>query len=114
MNGNSDNANEDTNADANEGEGEGLPLPQSSSDHPPDLKATSPEADTQEPLTFTPRERDVLTLLMQGQTNKEIAAALHVCTKTVEFHLTKIYAKLGVMNRVEAVSKAMQLGVGKD
>jgi DNA-binding CsgD family transcriptional regulator len=54
---------------------------------------------------FSARERDVIALLLQGNSNKEIALALDIANRTVEFHLGNIYAKLGVTSRTEAVIK---------
>jgi len=51
------------------------------------------------------RERDVAALLMQGMSNKQIAMALSVTIRTVEFHLGNIYSKLGIASRTEAVLK---------
>jgi len=48
------------------------------------------------------RETDVAELLLQGKSNKQIAAVLKVSVRAVEFHLSKIYAKLGVASRTEA------------
>jgi DNA-binding CsgD family transcriptional regulator len=55
--------------------------------------------------TFSPREIEVIELLLQGKGNKQIAAALGVSNRTVEFHLSNIYTKLGVSSRTEAVLK---------
>lgn len=49
------------------------------------------------------REREVVDLLVRGQTNKDIAQALFLSVRTVEAHLRSIYAKLGVRSRTEAV-----------
>jgi DNA-binding CsgD family transcriptional regulator len=51
------------------------------------------------------REKQVAALLMQGKSNKQIAAALHISERTVEFHLKNIYDKLKVESRVELVLK---------
>lgn len=48
------------------------------------------------------REREVLDLLSQGHTNKEISAKLYICEKTVKSHLNRIFKKLEVKNRLEA------------
>lgn len=53
-------------------------------------------------ITLTDREQDVLNLLSQGITNKEIAQALFLSVRTVEAHLRNIYGKLGVASRTEA------------
>ena len=56
------------------------------------------------------REKEVVNFLMQGKSNKEIAKALSMAEGTVEFHLTKIYKKLGVISRAEAIIHLNQLG----
>ena len=56
------------------------------------------------------REKQVAELLLQGKSNKQIAAALHISEGTVEFHLTRIYGKLGVGSRAEAIIRLSQPG----
>lgn len=51
------------------------------------------------------RETDVAELLLQGKSNKQIASALNVSVRSVEFHLSSIYTKLGVASRTEAALK---------
>jgi len=51
--------------------------------------------------TLTPREMEVAQLAAQGKRNSEIARDLHISVRTVETHLTNIYAKLGVRSRTE-------------
>ena len=53
------------------------------------------------PLGLVGREEDVAALVTRGYTNKEVGAELFLTTKAVEYHLSKIYAKLGVANRRE-------------
>ncbi|MCB9136644.1 MAG: response regulator transcription factor [Anaerolineales bacterium] len=65
--------------------------------------------DLPEPLTE--REMDVLKLLAQGKTNKEIAVQLFITERTVKFHVSSILSKLGAGNRTEAVTMAAQLGL---
>ncbi len=60
---------------------------------------------------LTDREMDVLRLLAQDQTNKEIANALGITERTVKFHVSSIMGKLGAANRVEAVTIARQRGL---
>jgi DNA-binding CsgD family transcriptional regulator len=55
------------------------------------------------------RERDVAALLLQGKGNKQIAAALDITVRTVEFHLSSIYSKLEVASRTEAVLKLAEI-----
>ncbi len=58
--------------------------------------------------TLSPREREVLHLLAEGLTNKEIARRLVVSERTVKFHVGSILAKLGVPNRAAAVRVALE------
>ena len=60
--------------------------------------------------SLTDREQDVLTLLAQGMTNKDIAQTLFLSVRTIEAHLRNIYGKLDVNNRTEAVLWAVQHG----
>lgn len=60
------------------------------------------------------RELQVVRLLTEGRSNKQIAAALGISEGTVEFHLTSIYGKLGVASRVEAILLLRQPGVSLD
>jgi DNA-binding NarL/FixJ family response regulator len=62
-----------------------------------------------EPLTA--RESEVLGLLGRGLSNKMIARELHISEHTVKFHISSIYAKLGVSNRAEAVSQGTRHGL---
>jgi DNA-binding NarL/FixJ family response regulator len=59
----------------------------------------------------TAREREVLGLLGQGFSNKMIARDLHISEHTVKFHISSLYAKLGVSNRAEAVSRGARHGL---
>ena len=63
------------------------------------------------PEPLTPREMDVLRLLAQGQSNKEIARALHLVEETIKSHVRHILAKLGVQSRTQAVLAAIRLGI---
>lgn len=54
---------------------------------------------------LTPVERRVAELVAQGRTNKEVAGALFLSTRTVEGHLSRVYGKLGVHSRVELARK---------
>lgn len=64
-------------------------------------------------ISLTPREREVLGLLAHGKGNKEIAAAIGVTERTVKFHVSAIFTKLGVANRTEAVTRAVHAGLVK-
>jgi DNA-binding NarL/FixJ family response regulator len=58
---------------------------------------------------LTPRQRDVLGLLMEGRSNKEIARALDLGQGTVKIHLAALFRHLGVRNRAAAVAAAAPL-----
>lgn len=59
---------------------------------------------------LTPRELEILALLSDGSTNKEIAVRLGISSETVRTHLDHIYQKLHVQGRTEAVSKYLKAG----
>lgn len=63
-----------------------------------------------EVATLTARELEIIRLVAAGQTNRELAEALHVSESTVEFHLRNIYGKLGTSYRAEAVLMAERRG----
>ncbi|WP_206019864.1 LuxR family transcriptional regulator [Pseudomaricurvus alkylphenolicus] len=56
--------------------------------------------------SLTNREQQLLQLISDGDTNREIAEKLFISEQTVKWHLNKVYAKLGVKNRTTAVAKA--------
>lgn len=62
-----------------------------------------------EPLTA--REREVLTLLVEGLSNRAIAERLGISEHTAKFHVNTILGKLGVQKRLEAVVRAARLGI---
>jgi DNA-binding NarL/FixJ family response regulator len=70
--------------------------------------ATKP-ASLNQPLT--PRERDVLRLVVLGQTNREIADALGLTVSTVKSHVEHLISKLGVSDRTQAAVRAIELGL---
>ena len=60
---------------------------------------------------LTPREREVLEFLVEGESNKVIAYRLHISEHTVKFHVASIFGKLGVNTRTEAVTQALRRGL---
>jgi DNA-binding NarL/FixJ family response regulator len=63
--------------------------------------------------TLTARERDLVELIAQGRDNSQIAAALALSEKTVRNHITRIFSKLEVENRPQAIVMASKAGFGK-
>lgn len=61
--------------------------------------------------TLTEREREVLVLLAEGLSNKAIAARLYLSVRTVDGHLSNLYARLGVRSRTEAMRLAIEHGL---
>ncbi|HLJ57807.1 MAG TPA: LuxR C-terminal-related transcriptional regulator [Chthonomonadaceae bacterium] len=64
-----------------------------------------------EPIKLTKREIEVLSLVIEGRSSKEVADLLYVSKRTVDFHLANIYDKLQVTNRVQAFRRAVRLGL---
>lgn len=62
--------------------------------------------------SISEREREVLALVAQAMPNKKIARVLGVTPHTVKWHLRKVYSKLGVTERDEAVARMRDLGIG--
>ena len=60
---------------------------------------------------LTPRELEVLRLLVAGRSNRQIAEELFISTKTASVHVTNLLAKLGVHSRLEAAAMARRLGL---
>jgi DNA-binding NarL/FixJ family response regulator len=63
-------------------------------------------------FNLTQRENDILALLAEGRSNRDIAQALFLSEKTVKAHLAAIFRKLGVTNRTQAAMAAVSMGVG--
>ncbi|MFL5349187.1 MAG: LuxR C-terminal-related transcriptional regulator [Hyalangium sp.] len=75
---------------------------------------STPRASTSTPTSpepLTPREREVLSLLAEGLSNKAIADRLAISEHTAKFHVNAVLAKLGVQRRTEAVVRAARLGL---
>jgi len=61
--------------------------------------------------SLSAREIEVLQLVAQGASNREIGKSLHISTATVKTHLIHIYGKLGVDDRLAAVTTALEKGI---
>ncbi|MBL8954334.1 MAG: response regulator transcription factor [Myxococcaceae bacterium] len=73
--------------------------------------AAPAEAPQQDRDELTPREQEVLALLAEGLSNKEIASRLDISDHTAKFHVNSILQKMGAQKRVEAVVRAARLGI---
>lgn len=62
-------------------------------------------------FSLTHRERDILGLLAEGRSNRDIAQHLYLSEKTVKAHLAAIFRKLGVANRTQAAMAAVSMGI---
>ena len=62
-------------------------------------------------FSLTHRERDILGLLSEGRSNRDIAQHLYLSEKTVKAHLAAIFRKLGVANRTQAAMAAVSMGI---
>ena len=61
--------------------------------------------------SLSPRERNILELIAEGQSNQEIARALGIAPETVKSHVKSIFVKLSVDKRAHAVARAQSLGL---
>jgi DNA-binding NarL/FixJ family response regulator len=73
--------------------------------------AFEPNTRAQESLGISGRELEVLQLLAAGRSNKEIALELDVSPNTVKTHVAKLFDKLEVSRRTEAILRARELGI---
>jgi DNA-binding NarL/FixJ family response regulator len=78
----------------------------------PDAPVVTP-GQAEGPFGLTSRELEVLRLLADGMSNKEIAAELFISPKTASVHVSNIYGKLGVESRVAAATTAHALGLSR-
>ena len=62
-------------------------------------------------LGLSPRECEILGLLASGQSNKEMARALGISPNTVKTHIARVFEKLAVQKRVQAIEKARSLAL---
>jgi DNA-binding CsgD family transcriptional regulator len=75
------------------------------------IEEDAPEPEPPAPLGLTPREHEVLLLVAEGHTNREIGERLFMSEKTASVHVSRILAKLEVGGRVEAAAVAHRLGL---
>jgi DNA-binding NarL/FixJ family response regulator len=72
------------------------------------ILARLPDLKTCEAARLPPRQREVLALLAEGQTNKEIALRLGISPATVKIHVARLTSWLGAVNRTDAVARAQK------
>ena len=77
------------------------------------LAPVAGEADD-DPFGLTPRERQVLALLSEGMTNREIGDTLFMAEKTASVHVSRILSKLDVRSRTQAAAVAHRLGLERE
>jgi DNA-binding NarL/FixJ family response regulator len=73
-------------------------------------RGTPPGAEA--PAELTPRQREVLQLVAEGRSAKEIAATLRISRRTAEFHKARLVKALGVRNTAELIQYALRTGMG--
>jgi ATP/maltotriose-dependent transcriptional regulator MalT len=66
---------------------------------------------TTDAVRLTKRELEILSLIVEGHSSKQVADMLFVSKRTVDFHLDNIYEKLHVTNRMQAMQRASRLGL---
>ena len=71
----------------------------------------SSDLDPEEPLSLTPRELELATLVAGGLRNRDVATRLGISEGTAKLHLYNVYKKLGVANRVELVLRMRNAGL---
>jgi pimeloyl-ACP methyl ester carboxylesterase len=76
------------------------------------LNPPSPRGASLPSAHLTPRERELLELIAEGRDNDDIASRLHVSNKTVRNHITRIFSKMCVTTRAQAIVRAREAGFG--
>lgn len=69
------------------------------------------ETNGSEPITLTRREVEILALVVEGYSSKQVADILFISKRTVDFHLDNVYGKLKVRNKMQALQRATKLGL---
>ena len=78
----------------------------------PSHAPTNGDAPHRPTSSLTQRETDILALLAEGKSNRDISRALFLSEKTVKAHLAAIFRKLNVTNRTQAAMAAVSMGIG--
>ncbi|MBV9050356.1 MAG: helix-turn-helix transcriptional regulator [Solirubrobacterales bacterium] len=69
----------------------------------PSHRRDHPQARRIHPRSADPQEFQIATLVAKGMTNREIAAQLYLSPRTIDYHLRKVFTKLGITSRSELV-----------
>ena len=64
-----------------------------------------------DPVRLTKREVEILSLVIEGYSSKQVADLLFISKRTVDFHLDNVYGKLEVRNKMQALQRATRLGL---
>jgi DNA-binding NarL/FixJ family response regulator len=75
------------------------------------IRRTSPDADSANPDILTPRQREILQMIAEGKSTKQIALLLNVSVKTVESHRAQLMKRLGVQDIASLVRHALRMGL---
>jgi len=76
-----------------------------------ELRATGERARKREPSTLTqltPQQLHIVRLVAEGATNKEVATRLFLSPRTIDYHLRKIFSKLGISSRGELIRSSLE------
>jgi ATP/maltotriose-dependent transcriptional regulator MalT len=65
-------------------------------------------------IILTDRDMEVMCLVRKGYSNKQIGECLFISARTVDFRLQRLYEKLKVHNRIEAINKMTEMGLWKE
>lgn len=79
-----------------------------------EVHIASSQSKTLDEVSINEKEQSILQLVSEGYSNKDIAAALYMSQRTVEYNLTRIFEKLSVRSRSEAMVAAKRLGLVRD
>jgi len=79
-----------------------------------DMQAPGPANLEPQPANLTNREMEILDLLVEGKSNRDISNDLFLSEKTVKAHLAAVFRKLGVSNRTQAAMAALNMGLGNN
>jgi NarL family two-component system response regulator LiaR len=86
-----------------------VPVPAPAPEPAPPVGPFSPDPTKLQELGITPREHEILVLIAEGLSNREIGARLFISENTVKTHSSRLFDKLGVGRRMQAVQRGREL-----